>query len=154
MDVIGAIEDEITDVALEVLHDAALHRVFEGDLHTMGIDAPGARRSVADAGAAGARVDRAFDAAQRRVGDFTPATGAGIGEAACAQLGECRGIDFAARALRDDFAVGVHAAGGERGADVLAGTGHAARRVEVFDTQQPATAVMAGIGITGHCSDQ
>ena len=70
-----------------------------------------------------------------------------------AQLLKRRLIGVAAAALIDNFAVGMHAAGGERAQDVIGGAGDTARRINVLDAQQPCAAVMARIGVTRHRGD-
>jgi len=63
-------------------------------------------------------------------------------------------VGIVAPALINDLAVVLHAAGGERGENFFGGTGHAARRINVFDAHQPCAAVMPRIGVAGYGRDQ
>ena len=82
---VAPLEDEIADVARDVLRDAALHAILEDDRFGCDAQALGGGHVGRDRGvAAGSRIDRAFDALQRRVGDLLARAATAIDERAFA----------------------------------------------------------------------
>jgi len=122
---------------------------------------PGARDAPRrQAVAASARIHRLVmplgrDAArEQRLADLLARARAGIDAAVGPQAIERTSIGVVPPALPDDRPVGVQAMVRERGEDRRRGARHLAGRVEVFDPQQPSSAMGSGVEKTGQRGDQ
>ena len=158
---VGALQHKIADLGGDVLLEAAAQPVIDPDRARRHAQPPGARRApLGQTVAAGARIDEfavtghGLPGALLRVRDLPARAAAGIGESACDQGIERRGVTRAACRLEHRLAVGVQAEAGERVED---GRGRArllARRIDVLDAQQPASAVCARIEPGGERRDR
>ena len=104
--------------------------------------------------AAGAGIDRAVNAAYRHAGNVLAGAGTGIGDTGSDQALQRCGVPLVPVVLVDQFAIPFKTEGFKRGEDPAAGTGHFARRIEVFDPQPPFAAVAAGIQTAGYGGQQ
>ncbi len=152
---VGALDDEIADVALEALLLSALQAVVKADRLRVHAQPPGRRAGWRRGGAAaGARIDALAGGAERRARQLPPGAGAGEHQAALHELVECRLVELAALALVDDRAVPLEAMGFEGGANVGTDMAAAARRVDVLDAQQPFAAGGAGVAAARQRGDE
>src|SRR5690606_17781299 len=88
-------------------------------------------------------------AAQRRVGDLAPGTAAAIYQAARGQRVEGALVGRAALRLPQHVAIPVQLQRAQLVHDDAGRAGHGARGVDVFDAQQPAPAMRAGVEPAG-----
>ncbi len=169
-DAVGALEDEVADRAGDVLALLAEASVVPGDLGvgagvSVGVVAgthPQPHRAcgpAAEAGAAGAGIDAlvAFAFAgrrRRRQCEIASAAGARKGTVEREQALQRRFIKPRARRLMDDRRVGDEAHARELIEDRLGRAGDVARRVEVLDANQPASAVGARVEPRGERGDE
>ena len=149
---VGAQEDEIADVAGEVLYITADDAVGEGDGFIGHAQPPGGH-SAGGFGrrggepCTGAVVNEAVHALPRLGMPLFAAAIAGVGEAALLQAVQGGAVEMVAAALVGHFAVPFKAECFEGAQDMGGSTGHFARRVEIFHPHQPAPARRPGICI-------
>jgi len=152
---VGAFQHKVADLALDVVDDPALDAVGEINARALREQALGARRASREqALAAGAGINRTVDAADRRIGDFPAAAGAGVHQVAFFQDLERGAIDVIARTLVQHRFVPVHAEGFQRPQDRVGCAGHGTLPVDVVDAQQPGAPVRAGVEMAADSGHQ
>ena len=147
---VGAQEDEVADVAGEVLGVMSDDTVVKSDGFVVDADAPcgwfvgvGAVFGTAAASVVNESVGTLGGG---RLPVFAAAI-TGIEQAFFFQTTKGVPVQGMAAALPNDFAVPFETEGFKRVQDMRGGTGHFARRVEVFHTDQPFAPVCARIGV-------
>ncbi len=145
-DAVAAANDHITEIAHRT-GALALDAIFENDARRIIDTKAGGRRAVRDmALATRPRVTAFFELSEL----FTRAR-----TLVCLSLGAQRFqrgfVGREASTLIFDRPVPVQAEGLQRAQDFVRATGNDARGIEIFDADEPTSAVMAGIEIAAHC---
>ena len=155
-DAVRPVHDEVADIAFQVLFDTSAYPVVEGDRAVVDAYAPGAHAAPGwQAAATGPGIDRALDADMRRGRrDFGARAGAGVCMAGGDQGIERRAVCADLPALHMDLSVPGQAESFERATDRICRARPVARRVEVFDAQQPFATRGAGVEPACQCRHQ
>ena len=147
---VGTQEDEVADVAGEVLGVMSDDTVVKSDGFVVDADAPCGRfvgvGAVFGAAAASVVNESVGTLGGGRLPVFAAAI-TGIEQAFFFQTTQGVPVQRMAAALPNDFAVPFETEGFERVQDMRGGTGHFARRVEIFHADQPFAPVCACIGV-------
>jgi len=148
---VGTSDDEVADLTGQVLLQLTLDAIVNVEVRIRDAHAPGTGASAGrQALAAGAGVDDVTLVGARRLRELATGAGTRIDRAARVQRIECRGIGVVALRLIEHRAIPVQAVGVELAQDGVGRAGFAARPVEIFHPDQPASAGCAGVKPAGH----
>src|SRR5438067_8543696 len=158
VEAVGALDDEVTDVAREVLLLHALQTIAKADDRVVDADAPRAlavqcalRRNAITAGAG---IHALAAAAERRRFEIAARARARVNGVRHFERRERVGVAIDARGLTRDCAVPFESILLERREDLALGVAAGARLVDVIDAQTPFAGVGARIGVARERGDQ
>ena len=156
---VGATDHEIADFTRQLLSLSALDPIDERDGNVVDAKSPRAARLPSPTirrgpVATGARIDPISADTDRCVGEITARARALESEPTVDQCLQRRCIGIATRALVENRTIPFEAVAVEDDGKGRRGHLRFARRIEILDPEQPATAIEACIGMTCHRGDQ
>jgi hypothetical protein len=147
---VSAINDVVSDAAVKIIALQALQAVFEADLARLHAHAD--RRvligKVPVAAAAG--VMNAQGTGFSGAGKLAPRTVAPECESTLDKSGSDISVSLAPLRLEVDSAIPVQMQPFQQLDDALCAAGYASRRIEIVDTEQPPSAALSGMQVTGN----
>ena len=141
---IGAVDNKIADVPPKIAFDSTLPTILEHDTLTVSSYAQRARRAPGcEALTTGSRVNETIAAAQTGIGNFASAASAWVNRSGSTQLFDRFAIRIGSCALVRHGLIPVQTEAFERTQDIIRGTRHLARWINVFDAHQPLAVIRA-----------